>query len=250
MAVSGNAIAGWYRVINYVGQIGTSQIHFSIQKYNHFGSGITVLGSYYYNKYLSPILVYGLENDDKSLTLCEARPHEEYEKALIHDFKNGADAVGCPLHLTLTNDGAIGEWRDSSHSYSVSLKQVGNLDDTAKEGVSIISGDMEIPFWGQTKRHTFIGVYQASYPEEVKIEVIDKKTGTIVQTIIPDPYCTRFGYFMTPIYMNLESGYFDLNSRYYHSESFYLNCWSSQANESRDYLFDKKAGKFRQSRNR
>ena len=184
----GNAVAGWYRVTNYVGQIGASSVHFSIQRYD-FGPGTTVLGSYYYDKHLSPIPIYGLENDDESLTLCEVHTPEEYEEAIVHGFKNGAYAIGCPLHLALTDDGAVGEWRDSLHSYSISLRRVGNLD-TTKE--VLISGVMEIPFWGQTEKYAFIGIYQASSPE-VKVQVVNKKTGMVAQTLAPNPDC-MFGH--------------------------------------------------------
>jgi hypothetical protein len=237
--MSGNAVAGWYRVTNYVGQIGASTVHFSIQR-RDYGPGITVLGSYYYDKYLSPIPIYGLENDDKSLTLCEVHTPEEYEEALVHGFKDGAYASVCQLHLVLTDDGAVGEWRDSSHSYSVFLKRVGSLD-TTKE--FLISGVMEIPFWGQTEKHVFIGIYQAFSPE-VKVQVINKKTGLVVQTFAPESDCI-FGYYMTPIYMNLESSHF-------YPEEVYLNCYSpSPRNEQTAYYsFDKKTRKFRWSGNR
>ena len=235
--MAGNAVAGWYRVTNYVGQIGASSVHVSIQRYD-FGPGTTVLGSYYYDKHLSPIPVYGLESDDKSLTLCEVHTPEEYEKAFVHGFKNGAYAIGCPLHLVPTDDGAVGEWRDSLHSYLVSLKRVGSLD-TTKE--VLISGVMEIPFWGQTEKHAFIGIYQAS-SLEVKVQVINKNTGMFIQTLAPKSDC-GFGHYMTPIYMNLERSHFN-------PEEVYLNCWSPRYGQSAYYSFDKKTRKFRWSRDR
>ena len=235
--MTSNAVAGWYRVTNYVGEIGASAIHFSMQRYE-FGPGTNVLGSYYYDKHRSPILIYGLENDDKSLTLCDVHTPEEYEKAIVHGFKNGAYAIGCPLHLALTDEGAVGEWRDSRHSYSVSLRRVGSLD-TTKE--SLISGTMEIPFWGQTEKYAFIGIYQASFPE-VKVQVVNKKTGMVAQTLISNPDCL-FGYYMTSIYMNLERSHF-------HPEEVYLNCWSPHYGQSAYYSFDKKTGEFRWSRDR
>jgi hypothetical protein len=232
MMMTGNALAGWYRVTNYVGQIGASPVHFSIQR-NNFGHGITVEGSYYYDKYLSPIPVYGQENNDKSLTLCEVHTPEEYEKALIHGFEDESYLIGCPFHLVPTDDGAVGEWRDSIHSYSVSLKKVGTLDNT--RGIDI-SDVMEIPFWGQTKNHAFIGIYQASSPE-VKIQVVNKKTSAFVQTLDVDPDCI-FGYYMTPIYMNLERSYPG-------PEEVYINCYSPRTrDDTRTYLFNKKTGKF------
>ena len=235
--MAGNAVAGWYRVTNYVGQIDASSVHFSIQRYD-FGPGTTVEGSYYYDKYLSPIPIYGLENDDKSLTLCEVHTPEEYDTAIIHGFKNGDYAIGCPLHLTPTDDGAVGEWRDSRHSYSISLRRVGSLDTTKEVQVS---GVMEIPFWGQTEKHAFIGSYQASSPE-VKVQVVSKNTGMVVQTLDINPDC-GFGHYMTPIYMNLERSHS-------HPEEVYLNCWSPHYGQSAYYSFDRKTGKFKWSRDR
>jgi hypothetical protein len=226
-------------VTNYIGQIGTAPVHFSIQRYG-FGPGMTAEGSYYYDKYLTPIPVYGLENDDKSLTLCEVHTQEEYEKALIHGFKDETYAIGCPLHLVLTDDGAVGEWRDSRNSFPISLTKVGSLDDT--KGFQI-SGVMEIPFWGQTEKHAFIGIYQASSPEipAIKIQVVNKNTDIFVQTLDIDPGCT-FGFFMTPIYMNLERSHF-------RPEEVYLNCYSPSRYDQLDYYsLDKKTRKFRRSR--
>lgn len=235
--VAGNAVAGGYRVTNYVGQIGASSVHVSIQRYD-FGPGTNLLGSYYYDKHLSPIPIYGLENDDKNLTLCEVHTPEEYEKAFVHGFKNNAYAIGCPLRLAVTDDGAVGEWRDSRHSYSVSLNRVGSLN-TTKEVQ--ITGVMEIPFWGQTERYAFIGNYQPSSPE-IEVKVVNKKTGIVVQTLVPNSDCS-FGHYMTPIYMNLERSHFQ-------PDEVYLNCWSNHYGQSAYYSFDKKTRKFRWSRDR
>lgn len=234
--MAGNAVAA-YRVTNYVGQIGAQSVHFSVQRYD-FGTATTAEGSYYYDKHLSPIPIYGLENSDKSLTLCEVHTPEEYDKAIVHGFKNGAYAIGCPLHLTLTDDGAVGEWRDSRHSYPISLKRVGSLDTTKDVQVS---GVMEIPFWGQTEGHAFVGIYQASSPK-VKVQVVSKKTGMVVQTLDINPDCD-FGYYRTTIYMNLERSHF-------HSREVYLNCWSPHYGQSAYYSFDRKTGKFRWARDR
>lgn len=149
-----SAVAGWYQVINYIGQIGPNSVHFSIQKYS-FGPGTTVEGSYYYDKYLSPIPLYGLENDDKSLLLCEVHTPAEYDKALIHGFKDGSYAARCPIHLSLTDEGAVGRWSDPQRTYAISLKRNGSLDN---RNTAQIFDAVEIPFWGQTEKYAFVGL--------------------------------------------------------------------------------------------
>lgn len=179
------------------------------------------MGSYYYDKHLSPIPLYGQEDKDGNLSLCEVHNEKEYDAVVMHGFKNGFDSSSCPLKFTPTSDGAVGQWSDARHTYAVALQNVGSFDDTK---TSEISGTMEIPFWGQTQRHAFIGVYALSKAEDmvdVRVQVIDKKTGAVIQMIDPD--CS-FGFYMTPIYMNIERG----NSG---SEGVYFNCAGARDSE-------------------
>ena len=59
LVLSGKAFAGWYQVKNYEGSIGPNPVHLSLQRYDGFGSGITVEGSYFYDAKQSPIALYG-----------------------------------------------------------------------------------------------------------------------------------------------------------------------------------------------
>ncbi|WP_206534608.1 hypothetical protein, partial [Mesorhizobium sp. M7D.F.Ca.US.004.03.1.1] len=59
LLLTGEAFAGWYQVENYEGSIGAKPVHLSLQRYDSFGSGITVEGNYFYDAKQIPIAVYG-----------------------------------------------------------------------------------------------------------------------------------------------------------------------------------------------
>lgn len=72
LLLSQKAFAGWYQVENYEGSIGPNPIHLSLQRYDGFGSGITVNGSYFYDARQIPIAIYG-KADGTKLTLARLR---------------------------------------------------------------------------------------------------------------------------------------------------------------------------------
>src|SRR5689334_2587011 len=83
---SGKAVAGWYQVDNYEGSIGPNSVHLSLQRYAHFGSGITVKGSYFYDAKQSPIAIYGTA-DGSTVTLCEIADDKEFQRVLVMGSK-------------------------------------------------------------------------------------------------------------------------------------------------------------------
>jgi len=108
LLVAMEANAGWYRVTNYVGQIGPYPVHLSIQTYDWFGGRLNVQGSYYYDKHRSPILIYG-KLVGNSASLCEIHSADEFDKILHRGSKAGFDTTGCPLRLVFSNDEATGQ---------------------------------------------------------------------------------------------------------------------------------------------
>jgi hypothetical protein len=238
LLVAVEANAGWYRVTNYVGQIGPYPVHLSIQTYD-FGSGLNVEGSYYYDKHRSPIPIYG-KLIGNSASLCEIHSADEVDKILVRGSRSGFDTTGCPLRLVFSNDEATGQWTDHRGSFDVKLKRVGSLDDTES---GRIDGVVEIPFWGQTKSYMFIGVYKASGAAGAGISinavrVVNKKTGAIIQDFDPQQHDCTFGFLMTPIYMNIKS----VNSG--KDEKIGLNCGGMRFSTVVYYSLNKKTGTF------
>ncbi len=127
---------------NFEGSIGPSPVHLSLQRYDGFGSGVTVEGSYFYDAKQSPIALYGKAEGTK-LTLCEIVDDKELDRVLVMGSKTPIDTTGCPLSLDISDSGATGIWAKGPEKFPVVLKQVAGLDDTA-EGK--INGIVEIPF--------------------------------------------------------------------------------------------------------
>ena len=200
--LSGQAFAGWYHVENFEGFIGDRRVHFSLQKYDSFGSGITVEGSYFLDDKRSPIPLYGTVNGD-SVRLCEISTEREFQKVLIVGSKMPVDTTRCPFSLTVNETGATGAWNDGKTFQPVTLNKIGALDDT---GDLAITGSVEIPFWAQTAHQMFSGIYEktASGICMTKLHVINKASDKVGQEIrFPDDPCDA-GMVMTSIYMNVE----------------------------------------------
>lgn len=227
---------GWYQVKNYIGYIDKHPIHVSLQHYNNFGSGLELTGSYYYDDQLKPIPLYGKYNKGGNVELCETHTNVGFNSVFVQGTEEEIDTSACPFSLTLSASGAIGEWRNKDKIFTVNLKTVGNLDNTNNEH---INGVMEIPFWGQTEKHSFIGVYDSSTSglEINKIKAIDKQSKKTVQVFNPQENCD-FGFIMTPIYMNI-NGFYSTNG-----EQIILNCENSQGGDFVVYALDNKKKKF------
>ncbi|RAZ90572.1 hypothetical protein DPM33_13805 [Mesorhizobium hawassense] len=202
LLLSQKAFAGWYQVKNYEGSIGPNPVHLSLQRYDGFGSGITVEGSYFYDAKQSPIALYGKAEGTK-LTLCEIADDKELDRVLVMGSKTPVDTARCPLSLDISQSGATGTWIKGLEKFQVVLKEVAGLDDTAEGRVR---GIVEIPFWAQTAAHRFAGIFTKTEAGicMTKLQVISKKTKKAVQSIrFDDPDCNA-GMLMTPIYMNVQ----------------------------------------------
>ncbi|CDX44458.1 conserved exported hypothetical protein [Mesorhizobium sp. ORS 3359] len=202
LLLSGKAYAGWYQVKNYEGSIGANPVHLSLQRYDGFGSGITVEGSYFYDAKQSPIALYG-KADGTKLTLCEIADEKELDRVLVTGSKTPIDTTGCPLSLDLSQSGATGIWIKGPEKFPVVLKQVAGLDDTAEGKVN---GNVEIPFWVQTAVHRFAGIFTKTNAGicMTKLQVINKMKKKTVQSIRFDDADCNAGMLMTPIYMNVQ----------------------------------------------
>jgi len=229
-SMAANATESGYTINNYQGRIGNNPVHLSIQNYA-FGPSSNIEGSYYYDKYRSPIALYG-KRTATSIELCEVNNDKEYDEHLLEGKKY--DSSTCPLKLT--DNGAVlqGNWQNKKHTLPVSLTRTDSLTQQAFSGEAPTS--IEIPFWGQTALHSFIGVYQKTEKGVSidKVKVLNKKTGNIDQIIDPQSHDCDFGFYMTAIYQNIEKD--DDQS------SIILNCYSNgPADNSMFYRFDKKS---------
>lgn len=203
--LGGEASAGWYHVETYAGAIGAFPVHLSVQNYDSFGSGITVEGSYFYDSKLSPIPLYGIRADGK-LRLCEISGKEQFKKLLVEGSKLPVKTDDCAFALDIGDGVLRGQWKSAAKTYDVTLKRVGMLDNTGDDGK--IEGAVEIPFWGQTAKHAFIGTYGKidSMICLTRVAVVDKKTrGEAGALKLDNDDCTA-GLLMTPIYENIEDG--------------------------------------------
>lgn len=202
LLLAGKAAAGWYRVENYEGFIGSAAVHLSLQRYDGFGSGITVEGSYFYDAKQRPIALYG-KIDGASLSLCEIADDKEFDRVLVVGSKTPVGTTGCPFSLEVDEGGATGSWSNGADRHAVTLKKVASLDDT---GHLKLDGAVEIPFWAETATDRFAGLYTKSDAGicMTKLQVINKKKSRVVQEIgFDDPDCNA-GMVMTPIYMNVQ----------------------------------------------
>lgn len=196
------AFAGWYNVENFEGFVGDRSVHFSLQKYEGFGSGITVEGSYFFDDRREPIPLYGTATDG-IVRLCEIANDQEFQKILIIGSKAPVVTTDCPFSLTVNETGATGAWTGGATSHPITLKKVATMDDTSD---AVMTGTVEIPFWAQTANQMFVGIYEktASGICMTKLHLINKASGVIDQEIsFPDDPCDA-GMVMTPIYMNVE----------------------------------------------
>ncbi|MBZ9868736.1 hypothetical protein LB515_25460 [Mesorhizobium sp. CA15] len=202
LMLSGKALAGWYQVENYEGSIGPNPVHVSLQRYASFGSGISVKGSYFYDAKQSPIAIYGKAEGSK-LTLCEIADDQEFQRVLVMGSKTPVDTTGCPFSIEISESGAAGSWSKGVDKFPVTLRKVASLDNT---GDLKIDGTVEIPFWAETTRDRFAGIYTKSDAGicMTKMLVINKKKKTAIQEIGFDDEDCNAGMSTTPIYMNVQ----------------------------------------------
>jgi len=213
-----------YTVSNYKGYLGKYPVHLSLQYY-HFGNNVNVKGSYYYDAYKTPLPLYGVHAGD-SLSLCEVTNKNDFEKFIIQGEK--FDVAKCPFVLVKKSSGLVGFWKNSKYKWTVNLESTIELLDGM---LSNNNENLEVPYWGGTKNHMFIGVYEKNSNGIAinKINVIEKNSGKIIQTINPNLNDCQFGFFMTTIFQNIET----------YNDGILLNCYSTGADVSVIYGFNK-----------
>ncbi|CAI1009241.1 Uncharacterised protein [Serratia rubidaea] len=213
----------WYVVDNYTGTIGKYPVHLSIQSYA-FGSDVNIEGSYYYDHHNSPIVLFGKEKDG-DIVLCEIFSKEDFEKYIVSGDKY--NATECPFRITKHGQVLKGEWKNKNVKLDIVLSKFSSMNES---NITSKNGELDVPFWGQTDKHSFIGVYEKDKDGVVinKIKVISKENGHVVQIInIQDKRCD-FGFHMTPIYQNMEK---------FSNSSILLNCNSTNSEIEIEYVF-------------
>lgn len=226
------AMAGWYQVDNYEGDVGGRAIRLSLQQYD-FGSGITVEGSYYLEAERRPIAVYGKVEEGRAV-LCEISGDAELERIVVMGSKTPFDFSACPVLLTFDADRVEGQWKREGIDHAVALKKVGSLNDRDKPSVE---GDVEIPFWAQTATHMLVGRYEntASGICMSAVRFINKASGKIDQELRYGGDPCDAGMLMTPIYMNVEV---HAGAK---SDEIWINYRDNAGGTSDTYVFDRKA---------
>jgi hypothetical protein len=223
------ASENWYVINNYEGTVGSNSIYMSFQYYD-FGEGTNIKGSYYYDEYRSPIALYGKKKSNL-IELCEVESVREYEDQIIGSKAYNSNY--CPFKLTDHGDVLHGVWQNKKNRFKVLLTHTGSLTkDTFSEGVK---KTVEVPFWGQTDFHSFIGIYEITQHgvSVNKIKVLNKKSGKVDQIINPQLHNCNFGFFMTSIYQNLE-----IENNHF---KVLLNCYSTGSDVSVIYRFDNRS---------
>jgi len=202
-AFSSQAVAGWYRIENFEGLVGQRPVHFSIQRYDGFGSGITVKGSYFYDDERKPIALYGKANGE-TLELCEIANDQEFREKMIVGSKTPIDTAGCPFAIKVDATAMTGVRNDGKAAEAVTLKKVAALDDTSG---GVITGAIQIPFWAHNANHSFSGNYEKTAFGicMTTLRVIDRITGRVNQEIRFKNEACDAGMVMTSIYQNVET---------------------------------------------
>jgi hypothetical protein len=218
-----------YAVKNYQGHIGKYPVHLSLQYYD-FGKSVNVEGSYYYDAHRAPIPLYGV-NNTSSIALCEAVSDEIFDKYIVQGAR--FESSKCPFKLTRNSTGLLGEWSNERSTLKVDLEEMAGLSDEVLNGTV---KELDIPFWGQTKQHSFIGVYEAGHDGIIinKVNVVDKKNGEIIQVINPQLNECEFGSYMTSIFQNIEKD----------GSQIRLNCYSTGSDVSVNYKLNTQTSRY------
>ncbi|MGO2441565.1 MAG: hypothetical protein ACTH8B_17000 [Serratia proteamaculans] len=215
------ASESWYVVDNYTGTIGKYPVHLSIQSYD-FGSDVNVEGSYYYDHHNSPIVLFGKESAG-DIVLCEISSKEDFERYIVSGDKY--DATKCPFRITKHDQTLKGEWKNKNINLDIILSKVASMD---KSNITSKNGELDVPFWGSTDKHSFVGVYKQGNDGVTinEIKVLSKNDSQVIQVINPQSKKCDFGFYMTPIYQNVER---------FSSSSISLNCYSTNSDFSVEY---------------
>ncbi|XRD86081.1 hypothetical protein ISN73_03010 [Dyella acidisoli] len=206
LVVASSAHAGWYQVRNYAGTIGSLPVHVSLQTYDVLDHNqpnqYHADGSYYYDAHRIPIPLQGHLNPDGKMVLCEALEPTSFAEGPHVPARSPQHPQPCPITLTITDNGATGEWNDGKKSLPIALNQVGRLDDTVSNG-PLLEGVVEIPMWHHAKNHMLLGVYRRSKNcpvSMVDLRLVNIASGKIDNTLTFDD-CS--GTVATSIYTNV-----------------------------------------------
>ena len=223
------AQAVWFDVDNYEGKIGEGQSHVSLQKKTYAEEGSFIVGDYYYDKNHTPILLYGTY-EGSDIFLCEFNSNGKFEP-----FPKKTNFNDCEFRLKVDGDKLVGQWKNKTISHPVELIHTISFDSV---GVEDFEKKIEIPFWGQTREHAFIGIYERVNDEMQinKINVISKKSGKLIQIINPQKYGCGFGFYMTYIYRHIVTEN-DMTVELHCNRSEYVG-------NTRFYQYNKKKGKY------
>jgi len=142
-------------------------------------------GVYYYDKYNSLIALYGRQIANE-IILCEASELLDLEKYTMEGERY--DLNLCPFRMHKNDAILSGIWKRGDAKLDVKLTYASSI---VQNKIVSDKGYVEIPFWGQSKRHAFIGMYEAGDDGVLinKFRVIEKKSGQTIQTLNPQSGC-------------------------------------------------------------
>ena len=78
--------AGWFEVENYEGKIDGFTVHVSLQMYSTMSGSESIMGSYYYDKYRTPIPLHG-KIKEENIILCEIKNKKNFDSFLMEGGK-------------------------------------------------------------------------------------------------------------------------------------------------------------------
>ena len=218
--------ASRFEVDNYEGKIGAFPVHVSVQNFSYIRKEKLIDGVYYYDTYRAPIPLHGTFQGEE-IILCELRENDYKEPIKIKNIDD------CEFRLKYYKDKLIGRWKSKTASYPVELARTNSFYDNYIE-----KGKIEIPFWGQTREHNFLGVYETDKEEIVinKINVVSKKSGKVIQEINPQLYGCDFGFYISHIYLHVVAE---------NDSTIELNCDGAEyVGNTRFYQYNGKKGKY------
>lgn len=190
-----NAFCGSYDCYNYEGFLGKYSIQLSYQIMNNLdkNGNRQINAVYKYDKFNNPIRLYGfIDKNTEEITLYETDKlnHQNSKFVLIFDNKN--------IKGTWTN-------LSNSETLPIILKYQSALNDIDKEKSFENIKILQLQVF---KNYYFIGVYSKIKGEDrvqmKELQIIDKKTNQIFQTLNFKNVDSTLGNVMTIIYNNID----------------------------------------------
>nr|WED69286.1 hypothetical protein PJ912_04415 [Pectobacterium colocasium] len=171
------------------------------------------------------------DSRERRLRSCEIHTPQDYDKYIVQGVKSDIDMAHCPFTLTETGEELRGEWSNGKARYDVSLRRVASFDDSVQPAK--VEGQVDIPFWGKQRLTASLGCIKTAMREWSLRELkrLTRRNGNVDQLLEPDFQQCQFGFFMTPVYMNIENGG--------DNRSITLNCYSHGGGDILlEYRFD------------